>query len=291
VEGEVSLSADLNKLDDICMFTVRRWWERNGTRALLIGASLGLALYVRQTQGAFLLEAYQLLSRPFQGNPQKQQQIENAQMVELQQRLVELQNRNQRLEELMGFNQTQKTQVISAPVTGRSADHWWSHLMLGRGKADGVEINSVVMGPGGVIGRVSKVSEHGSLVVLLSDAFNQVGVTVSRTRATGFVKGQSGEKAGSQVVMAFFDKNVDVRKGDTVVTSAFSKKFPAGLPVGRVESVDMTKSPAPEAIIQLTAPIASLEWASIMPHMPPVVEDLQPEPNPQVAPDAKTGQP
>jgi rod shape-determining protein MreC len=276
------------------MFTVRRWWERNGTRSLLIGASLGVALYIRQTQGAFILETYQFVSRPFQGNPQRQQQLENAQTIELQQRLVELQNRNQRLEELLGFNQAQKAKVISAPVVGRSADHWWSHLMLGRGKADGVEVNSVVMGPGGVIGRVSKVSSHGSLVVLLSDAFNQVGVTVSRTRATGFVKGQSGENAGSQVVMAFFDKNVDVRKGDMVVTSAFSKKFPAGLPVGRVESVDMTKSPAPEAIIQLTAPIASLEWATVMPYVPTAVEDLQPDPNPQVAPDANaktTGQP
>ncbi len=276
------------------MFTVRRWWERNGTRSLLIGASLGVALYIRQTQGALLLEAYQFVSRPFQGNPQQQQQqLENAQTIELQQRLVELQNRNQRLEELLGFNQAQKTKLISAPVVGRSADHWWSHLILGRGKADGIEINSVVMGPGGVIGRVSKVSNHGSLVVLLSDAFNQVGVTVSRTRATGFVKGQSGEKAGSQVVMAFFDKNVDVRKGDMVVTSAFSKKFPSGLPVGRVESVDMTKSPAPEAIIQLTAPIASLEWATVMPYVPTAVEDLQPDPNPQVAPDANaktTGQ-
>jgi rod shape-determining protein MreC len=276
------------------MFTVRRWWERNGTRSLLIGASLGVALYIRQTQGALILEAYQFVSRPFQGNPQQQQQLENAQTIELQQRLVELQNRNQRLEELLGFNQAQKSKVISAPVVGRSADHWWSHLMLGRGKADGVEVNSVVMGPGGVIGRVSKVSNHGSLVVLLSDAFNQVGVTVSRTRATGFVKGQSGEKAGSQVVMAFFDKNVDVRKGDMVVTSAFSQKFPAGLPVGRVESVDMSKSPAPEAIIQLTAPIASLEWATVMPYVPTTVEDLKPDPNPQVAPDANaktTGQP
>ena len=270
------------------MFTVRRWWERNGTRALVIGATLGVALYVHQTQGVFLLETYQLMSRPFQGNPLKQQQIENAQTVELQQRLIELQSRNQRLEELMGFNQTQTTKVIPAPVIGRSADHWWSHLMLGRGRVDGVEINSVVMGPGGVIGRVSKVSEHGSLVVLLSDAFNQVGVTVSRTRATGFIKGQSGENAGSQVIMAFFDKNVDVRKGDTVVTSSFSKKFPAGLPVGRVESVDMTKSPAPEAVIQLTAPIASLEWASVLPNIQPMVEDIKPDPSPQATPESGT---
>jgi rod shape-determining protein MreC len=259
------------------MFTVRRWWERFGTRTLLTGAAIGVALVIRQTQGAFLLESYQLITRPFQGNPDRAVQLENAQTIELQQRLTELQNRNQRLEELLGFSQTQKTKGIPAPVIGRSADHWWSHVILGRGKKDGVELNSVVMSPGGVVGRVNKVTDHASQVILLSDAFNQVGVTVSRTRATGVIKGQSGEKAGSQVIMEFFDKNVDVRRGDTVVTSSFSKKLPAGLPVGRVESVDMGKSPAPEAVIQLTAPIAALEWTSIFPNLPAEPEAISPE--------------
>ncbi|MCY7406297.1 MAG: rod shape-determining protein MreC, partial [Alkalinema sp. CAN_BIN05] len=68
---------------------------------------------------------------------------------------------------------------------------------------------------------------------------------------------------------------------DTVVTSAFSKKFPSGLPVGRVESVDMGKSPSPEAVIQLTAPIAALEWTAIYPHLPPQTEDLIPDPEPK----------
>lgn len=277
VPGGYAIADPSHRLFCIYMFTVRRWWERFGTRTLLTGAAIGVALVVRQTQGAFLLESYQLITKPFQGNPDRAIQLENAQTIELQQRLTELQNRNQRLEELLGFNQTRKTKGIPAPVIGRSADHWWSHVILGRGKKDGVELNSVVMSPGGVVGRVNKVTDHASQVVLLSDAFNQVGVTVSRTRATGVIKGQSGEKAGSQVIMEFFDKNVDVRRGDTVVTSSFSKKLPAGLPVGRVESVDMGKSPAPEAVIQLTAPIAALEWTSIFPNLPAEPEAITPE--------------
>jgi len=263
------------------MLSVRRWWERFGTSTLLTGTAVGIALIIRQTQGSFLLESYQLVARPFYTSPDRTAQLENAQAQELQQRLIDLQNKNQKLEDLLGFTQAQKSKGIPAPVIGRSADHWWSHLVLGRGKKDGVELNSIVMSPGGVVGRVSKVSDSGSVVTLLSDAFNQVGVTVSRTRATGFIKGQSGDKAGSQVIMEFFDKNVDVRRGDTVVTSAFSKKFPSGLPVGRVESVDMGKSPSPEAVIQLTAPIAALEWTAIYPHLPPQTEDLIPDPDPK----------
>ncbi|MBD2329280.1 rod shape-determining protein MreC [Alkalinema sp. FACHB-956] len=263
------------------MFTVRRWWERFGTQTLLIGLAIGTAAIVRQTQGAWLMETYQWFSRPFQGDPnQAALQLENAQVLELQQRLIELQNRNQRLEELLGLVQDKKKEALAAPVIGRSADHWWEQLILGRGLKDGVQLNSVVMAPGGVVGRVSQVSDHASRVVLLSNAANQVGVTVSRSRATGYMKGQTGQNAGTQVIMQFFDKVPDVRKGDTVVTSAFSSKFPEGLPVGRIESIDLSKSPAPEAIIQLTAPISSLEWVVVSPPNAINPADTLPTPEP-----------
>ena len=134
------------------MFSVRRWWERFGTSTLLTSAAVGIALIIRQTQGSFLLESYQLVTRPFYNSPDRTAQLENAQAQELQQRLIDLQNRNQKLEDLLGFTQAQKTKGIPAPVIGRSADHWWSHLVLGRGKKDGVELNSIVMSPGGVVG-------------------------------------------------------------------------------------------------------------------------------------------
>jgi rod shape-determining protein MreC len=45
-----------------------------------------------------------------------------------------------------------------------------------------------------------------------------------------------------------------------------SQLFPAGLPIGRIESVDLSKSPAPEAVVELSTPMSSLEWAVIYPH-------------------------
>jgi rod shape-determining protein MreC len=57
-----------------------------------------------------------------------------------------------------------------------------------------------------------------------------------------------------------------VRRGDVISTSTFSQLFPAGVPVGRVESVNLSKSPAPEAVIELTAPISYLEWVIVYPH-------------------------
>ncbi len=123
------------------------------------------------------------------------------------------------------------------------------------------------------MGRVTTVTPNTSRVLLISDPTSRVGATVSRSRNMGFIRGQAGNRA----VMEFFDKVPDVRRGDVVSTSAFSQLFSSGLPIGRIESVDLTKSSAPEAIVVLSAPISYLEWVIIYPN------SKQPEPTPSEA--------
>jgi rod shape-determining protein MreC len=113
--------------------------------------------------------------------------------------------------------------------------------------------------PGGLIGRVINVTPNTSKVMLLSDPMSRIGITISRSRNMGFLKG----KAIKQGVMEFFESDPNVKVGDVVVTSAYSQIVPPGIPVGKVVSVDMNKSPAPEAILEFFAPISSLEWVIV----------------------------
>lgn len=244
------------------MYTLRRWWDRHQLRIILTSMAIGSALILRQTQATPLFEGYQLLTRAFQSNGAQQKLLENAQFQELQQRLTELESQNQRLRELVGYVSETKKAGITAPVVGRSADHWWQQLILGRGSNDNVKVGYVVMAPGGVVGRVTSVTPNTSRVLLLSDPSSRIGVTISRSRFMGYMRGQST----SYAVMEFFDKVPDVRRGDVVSTSSLSQLFPAGMPVGRVESVNLNKSPAPEATIELSAPVSFLEWAVVYPH-------------------------
>jgi rod shape-determining protein MreC len=244
------------------MYTLRRWWDRYGIKMLLLGVTLGTAWMVRETQGAAILEVYQGMTRPFQGAPNPEEQIANARVLELQQRLVELESQNQKLQDLLGYASTTPRKGMAAPVIGRSADHWWQQVTLGRGSKDGLQVGHVVAGPGGLVGRVTSVTPRTSRVLLISDPTSRVGVVVSRSRHTGYMRGQAANRA----VLEFFDKVPDVRRGDVISTSTFSQLFPAGLPVGRVESVNLNKSPAPEAVIELSAPISYLEWVVVYPH-------------------------
>ena len=88
----------------------------------------------------------------------------------------------------------------------------------------------------------------------------------------GYMRGQSANR----VVMEFFDKSPDVKHGDVVMTSSYSRLFPKNIPIGRIESLDLTKSPAPEAVIQLSSPISVLEWVAVHPFNP--LEDVDAPP-------------
>jgi rod shape-determining protein MreC len=244
------------------MFTVNRWWERYGIQMSLVLLAVGGAWTLRQTQGAALTEVYQVISRPFQVSPVKAERLSDARTLELQTRLQEVESQNTKLKELLGYvGQAKVKGAVVAPIIGRSADQWWQQFTLGRGSSQGIKEGDIVNAPGGLVGRIVSVTNNTSRVLLVSDPSSQLGVTISRTRNMGFLRGDSRSRA----VMQFFDKVPDVKPGDVIATSPYSQMFPAGLPVGRVESVDMKKTPAPVAVIELSAPMDYLEWVVVSP--------------------------
>lgn len=244
------------------MYSLSRWWDRHRLHLSLALLSLGVAWFIHQTQGAVVFEVYRWVMLPFQTDSTQQERLLKTQTWELQQRITELEIQNRKLQELMDQTVVPQGKGILTPVIGHSADHWWQQITLGHGRRDGVAINSVVVAPGGLVGRVTQVSDHVSRVLLITNPTSQIGVTVSRSRSMGLLRGQTGQQA----VVEFFDKDPDVRPGDVMVTSSLSSLFPAGLIIGRVESLNLARTSAPEAVIELSAPISDLEWVIVYRH-------------------------
>jgi rod shape-determining protein MreC len=55
-----------------------------------------------------------------------------------------------------------------------------------------------------------------------------------------------------------------VRPGDLVVTSPASTLVPPNLPVGVIQRVAITADPAPEAMVQLSAPLEAVDWVQVV---------------------------
>ncbi len=253
---------------------IRRWWERNWLNLVLMILALGLALYIRQTQGTLVFELYGRLVKPFHSNLAQQEQLENARLLELEAKVENLEQQNTRLKELIDYQEASKKQGVIAPIIGRSADHWWKQITLGRGSRDGIQKDFVVTGTGGLVGRVISVTENTSRVLLLSDPTSRVGATIRVGKDRSFMGILHG-RGQNQAVMEFFDKVPEVKPGYKVFTSPYSPRFPSGLLVGIVESVDLKKSPAPEAMVRFSAPIGHLEWVWVFEGKPALDLELQ----------------
>ena len=248
------------------MFTVRRWWERRGLQVGIISLVLALTWVIRETQGSFLLEAYQVINRPLEmlqkQTPLEKNQKDNRRIEELQTRIVALENQNQKLKSLLNYIEKDSltSKPILARVMGRSADNWWQQVILNRGSADGIQKDFIVKAEGGLVGIVESVTSHTSRVLLISDSSSRVGVTVNRTAAKGVLRGNS---SSGEAELEFYEKVPNVKIGDFVTTSTYSQKFPPDLAVGKIKSLDLKRLPASVAIVELSPPISSLDWVMV----------------------------
>ncbi|NEQ44485.1 MAG: rod shape-determining protein MreC [Leptolyngbya sp. SIOISBB] len=249
------------------MFALRRWWNQYALKAGLVALLLVAALGMRENGGAVIYEMYRWVTRPFHPGPSREAVLQSSYAQELQQQLVELESQNRSLRQIVEGDRPPLAESTPAAVIGRSAGDWWQQIVISRGERDGISLDDVVTGPGGLIGRVTAVSPNSSRVLLVSDPTSRVGARVSRSRATGYIRGTMGQ----QVVMEFFDKIPDVKVGDVVTTSAYSKLFPQDIPIGRVVALDLSKSPAPEVTVELTAPLSIVEWVEVIPFEPKAV--------------------
>ncbi|MGQ0467619.1 MAG: rod shape-determining protein MreC [Sporichthyaceae bacterium] len=108
-------------------------------------------------------------------------------------------------------------------------------VSVNRGSLDGVDANTAVLDPAGLVGRVSAVTKHTATVLLLVDPLSTVGVRSAATGQLGTLQGTGGELCR----LTLFDRNARVLPDDELVTfgSRDSRPYPAGVPVGRVVSV------------------------------------------------------
>ncbi len=173
----------------------RSWWNRSRNQIFLLGLAILAAWLVRQTQGAALYEMYYWLTRPFHlptATVAEQEKVVRQIAPRINQLEAEIQ---ELFQELLNYVSSKKqAKGIVAPVIGRSEGSWWQQIIVGRGSQDGIKDQDLVVAPGGLIGRVISVTPNSSKVMLLSDPASRIGVTISRNRNMGFLKGDKDTK-------------------------------------------------------------------------------------------------
>ena len=136
--------------------------------------------------------------------------------------------------------------VDMAPFTRR--------IVINRGIKDGVVEGQSLLDANGIMGQVVHVGPMSSTALLITDPSHALPVQVNRT---GFRAIAVGTGASDQLELTHVTNDVDLRVGDTIVTSGMGGRFPPGYPVGRIVSLRRDRG-EPFASVQIR-PSARLE--------------------------------
>lgn len=112
-------------------------------------------------------------------------------------------------------------------------------LLIDKGSANDVVVNTPVVLPEGVVGRVLRLSPHAATVLLITDPNSHIPVVSQTNRTQGVLKGQGPNRS---LLMEYVPQGVPVAVGETLVSSGLADIFPKGLPVARVISVGRSGS-------------------------------------------------
>lgn len=127
-------------------------------------------------------------------------------------------------------------QYFDAKIISNSVFLQQNNMVLHRGSAQGIVPNMAVVGTDGLIGTVISVSENMSIVMSLLHRQSKVIAVLKKGSGLGEVSWDG--KDPRFLLLSKIPKTIIVKKGDTVVSSPYSDKFPPGLPIGYVEKID-----------------------------------------------------
>lgn len=125
---------------------------------------------------------------------------------------------------------------LDAKVVYNTVNFDKNYLQLNRGAKYGIKDNMAVLNSdGAVVGVVVNVSNNFSQVMSLLHVQSSVSASLKKTGELGKIRWDGNDPRF--ILMEGIPKNVEVKKGDTILTSKYSYNFPPDKMIGTVASI------------------------------------------------------
>jgi len=156
----------------------------------------------------------------------------NIELADEAQRLREAKLENLHLRQLLGLKVQLPYKLIAAHVINKNLTLLRNTITVNVGSNDSVLQYMPVVGDGGLIGIVTTVTKHYSIINILLNTEFRVSGKVQRSRVDGIVM-WDGKSLGLKNV----PKMRDINMGDVVVTSEYSNTFPSDIRIGLISEI------------------------------------------------------
>jgi len=212
------------------------------------------------SKGSLYKDFFYFISKPFWPGQFQKEIILKSREQESLIKLNLVEKDNKRLRQILSLQESSNDERILAAVISRKTGSWWRQIILNKGSKDGVEIGNIVIGPGGLLGRVKNTSLFTSSVTLLTSPESKLGVWVDRIQINGLLVGLGDDYPS----LILYSKDADVKVGDFVSSSPASTFLPPNIPIGIVQSIDETLKSKKTAKISLIAKPHLIDWVQIL---------------------------
>lgn len=165
------------------------------------------------------------------------------QLSEMEEQVRESQDalrENERLQELLGVAREHPDWTYaSATVTQRSTTNWGRQITINVGSDQDVAVGDCVIDQyGNLVGVVKDVGSSWALVSTVLDPGLELGVRVSRTDESAMAQGDFALMGDGKLKLTYIPQDAQLVTGDQVTTSGLGDKYPGGLLVGKIESIE-----------------------------------------------------
>lgn len=178
----------------------------------------------------------QLLNRyVFLIDVEKENEVLRESLSRLQSRIMDYEHKVtevSRLRTLLGFANNYKEDSILSEVTFSGYNSLFPMIRLNRGTLHQVKTGMPVVSAQGIVGRIIRTGLNFSDVQLTNDSSFSIDAIVERTRVRGVLTGTPENKLRLEL-----GRKMDIKIGDTLITSGIIGGFPKGLPIGKVIKV------------------------------------------------------
>jgi rod shape-determining protein MreC len=137
--------------------------------------------------------------------------------------------------------QVQRYLWREAKVVYNSVNFDQNYIQLNRGSNQGITDNMAVLNSdGAIVGLTVNVSPNFSQVMTLLHTKSRVPATIKHFNVNGTVEWNTEDPRF--VLLKGISRDVQVKKGDSVLTSPYSYNFPPGYLIGRVAAIETDKA-------------------------------------------------
>lgn len=148
---------------------------------------------------------------------------QNQKLMVFNKKAIEAQKENEFLRQQLELEQTKQFKLVPASVINKS-----QFFALDKDIAD----KPVIIANGILVGQTEKYGK----VKLITSSQSTVNALIQETRIAGAVYGDHG----LTLIMSLPLQELEIKKGQTVMTSGLEKKFPPGLLIGQI--IDVSKN-------------------------------------------------